>query len=136
MKNDQIDMEAHLTGLERFASDVSGLEELERAMAEFDAFAFLGLSSSEQMHSNVLAWLLDPGENHSFEDFFLKGFLLETGAVSHWEISTVEWSNTSVDREWRKVVDGEIGYLDILVVNHDARFVCAIENKIFSGEHG
>ena len=136
MKNDQPDMEAHLTALERFASDVSGLEELERAMAEFDAFAFLGLSSSEQMHSNVLAWLLDPGENHSFGDFFLKGFLLETGAVSHWEISTGEWSNTSVDREWRNVVDGETGYLDILVVNHDARFVCAIENKIFSGEHG
>ena len=129
-------MEAHLAALERFASDVSDLEELERAMAEFDAFAFLGLSSSEEMHSNVLAWLLDPGKNHSLGDFLLKRFLLETGAVSHQEMGTCEWSNASVEREWHNVVDGEIGYLDILVVNQDVEFACAIENKIFSGEHG
>ena len=105
-------------------------------MAEFDAFAFLGLSSSEQVHSSVLAWLLDPSENHSLGDFFLKGFLLETEAGPHEGMGTRAWSNTSVEREWRNVVDGETGYLDILVVNHDVRFVCAIENKIFSGEHG
>ena len=32
------------------------------------------------------------------------------------------------------VVDGELGYLDILLVNHRAQILCAIENKIFSSE--
>ncbi len=135
MTRDESEIEAHLAALEVFASGHSGLEELERAMAEFDALGFLGLSSSEEMHSNVLGWLLDPGQNHSLGNLFLKRFLLEVGAASYQEIIAGEWSNTLVKREWRNVVDGETGYLDILVVNHDARFVCAIENKIFSGEH-
>ena len=136
MKQDQLDVKAQLAALERFASELSGLEELATAMTEFDAFAFLGLSSSEQMHSNVLAWLRDPGGNHSLGEFLLNRFLLETGAVSHKEIGTRQWSNTLVVREWRNVVNGETGYLDILVVNHEAQFICAVENKIFSGEHG
>lgn len=135
MKHDESEMEAQLAALEVFDSVHSGLEELERAMAEFDALAFLGLSSSEEMHSHVLGWLLDPRQNHSLENLFLKKFLLELGAASYQEIIAGEWSNTLVKREWRNVVDGETGYLDILVVNHDSRFVCAIENKIFSGEH-
>ena len=32
-------------------------------------------------------------------------------------------------------MDGEWGYLDILIVNRQERFLCAIENKIWSGEH-
>ena len=136
MKHDSSDIEGQLAALEGFASDLSALEELERVMAEFDAFAFLGLSSSEEIHSNVLAWLLSPGENHSLGDFFLKRFLLETGAASQEEVSSCNWSDTAVQREWRNVVGDETGYLDILVVNHDVPFACAIENKIFSGEHG
>ena len=66
----------------------------------------------------VLAWLLDPGQSHSLGDFFLKRFLLETGAGSHEEIGPCQWSNTSVEREWRNVVDDEPGYLHIMVVNH------------------
>ena len=105
-------------------------------MREFDAFAFLGLSASEEIHSNVLAWLLDPSENHSLGDLFLKGFLMEAGALSCQEISSTDWSATTVHREWRHLVDDQAGYLDILVVNNEVPFVCGIENKIFSGEHG
>ena len=32
------------------------------------------------------------------------------------------------------MVDGESGYLDILLVNYRAQILCAIENKIFSSE--
>ena len=38
-------------------------------------------------------------------------------------------------REWGNVVDGQQGYLDILIVNHAEHMLCAIENKVFSGEH-
>ena len=36
----------------------------------------------------------------------------------------------------RNVVDDRTGFLDILILNTGASFVCAIENKVFSGEHG
>lgn len=136
MKHHPLDLAGQLSSLEKFASDQSAFEVLEATMAEFDAFAFLGLSSSEEVHSNILAWLLDPKENHSLGEFFLKAFLLETGVASEEEIRCTDWSDTTVQREWHNVVDNQTGYVDILVVNHAGLFACAIENKIFSGEHG
>ncbi len=38
-------------------------------------------------------------------------------------------------REWPNLVDGQQGFLDILIVNEAQRFLCAIENKVFSSEH-
>ena len=121
--------------LNEFASDPD-LVRLEEMLAEFDAFAFLGLSSSEDIHSKVLAWLLDPQANHSARDFFLTSFLLETKAATSEQVHSIDWSETSVQREWRNVVDGRIGFLDILILNTRASFACAMENKILSGEHG
>ena len=40
-----------------------------------------------------------------------------------------------VQREWHNEVDGRIGFLDILVLNVDASYACAIENKVFSSKH-
>ena len=66
----------------------SWLEPLERLLeeqrAEFDALDFIGKSrwgegqslwGSEEFHSNVLAWLLDPRESHGYGDRFLRRFL-------------------------------------------------------------
>ncbi len=109
------------------------LERLECMLGQFDALTFLGVSRKEETHSNILAWLLDPGEQHAMGDFFLKEFLLETAADE--DIRDQDWAETLVRREWPNEVDGKIGFLDILVVNPDSNFVCAIENKVFSGEH-
>ena len=38
-------------------------------------------------------------------------------------------------REWENEVDGQQGFLDILIVNEAQRVLCAIENKVFSSEH-
>lgn len=124
-----------LAALERFENDNLELGQLERHLDEFDAFAFLRLSWSEQFHSRVLAWLLDPRGNHSVGDFFLKRFLLETCAAEADVIYSLDWSGTTVQREWHNVVNGVSGYLDILIENRNERFVCAIENKVFSDEH-
>ena len=35
-------------------------------------------------------------------------------------IRDTDWSKTEILREWRNVVDGKIGYLDILILNRDA----------------
>ena len=110
------------------------LARLGRMLSEFDAFAYLGVSRSEGTHSKILAWLLNPREKHSMGDFFLKEFLIETKIAAE-ETRDQDWSETRVRREWRNEFDGEIGFLDILVFNSSARFVCGIENKVFSGEH-
>ncbi len=124
-----------LSPLKEFAADPD-LVRLEEMLAEFDAFALLGLSMSEEIHSKILAWLLNPQANHSACDFFLTNFLLETKAATSEQVHAIDWSETSVQREWRNVVDGRIGFLDILILNMGASFACAIENKILSGEHG
>ena len=124
-----------LSALKKFAEDNPDLERLEEMLAKFDAFAFLGVSGAEKIHSKILAWLLDPQENHSAGDLFLREFLLETGAATCEQILTIDWSNTIVQREWRNVVDGETGFLDILILNTEGKFACAIENKLFSVEH-
>ena len=124
-----------VSALKRFAEDNTDLERLEEMLARFDAFAFQGVSGSEKIHSDILAWLLDPGGTHSAGGLFLTRFLLETGEATGEQIRTIDWSNTIVQREWRNVVDGATGFLDILILNAGAKFACAIENKVFSGEH-
>ena len=111
------------------------LVRLEQVLGEFDALDFLGISSSEEMHSKILAWLLDPQGSHGIGKTFLEDFLLKTNAVTQEDIERIDWSTTDVRREWPNDVDGQRGFLDILVLNGDARFLCAIENKIFSSEH-
>ena len=134
-----------ITGLNKFESDQSleRLEKLaEKQRAEFDALDFIGqlrlesgrdLWGWEEFHSGVLAWLLDPKQSHGLGDCFLKHFLLRAGVPPAGR--SADWSTTEVIREWENVVDGQLGYLDILIVNQTERVLCAIENKVFSGEH-
>ena len=128
--------QAQIVALERFAvePDLKRLRDLiEERRAEFDALDFLRLSNDEEFHSNFLAWLLDPNQNHGLGDCFLQHFLIQTGAQA--EFRTIDWSGTSVHREWVNEVDGQWGYLDILVLNSAEKSLCAIENKIWSWEH-
>ena len=99
-----------IAALERFATDpdlTRLLELAEEQRAEFDAIDFLGLSDDEEFHSNFLAWLLNPRQNHGLCDYFLRGFLLLTGAYA--EVGADDWLGTSVYREWRNEVDGQPG---------------------------
>ena len=129
-------------GLNKFAADES-LERIRKLAAEqrneFDALDFVGelrfgggdaLWSSEEFHSNVLAWLLAPRRSHGFGDRFLTRFLrqAEMPSVGH----SRAWAETEVTREWANMVDGKQGYLDILIVNHARQILCAVENKVFS----
>ena len=130
-------------GLEQLAASPD-LAELERILeeaksksAEPDLLAIIRVQGDENVHSNFLAWLLNPTANHGFGDYFLKKFLLDAVAqsdVARDTIAAADWSQTIVRREWYALVDGAPGYLDILVVNWSAQILCAIENKVFSPE--
>ncbi len=110
--------------------------------SEFDALDVIGqfrfgsggyLWGFEEFHSNALAWLLDPSERHGFGDCFLKRFLRRAGVPQAAE--AFDWSATDVIREWPHEVDGQGGFLDLLIVNESEQVLCAIENKTFSEEH-
>jgi len=132
--------------LERFAAD-DRLAEVKRLLAKagaqaarFNLFELLGLASDEERHSRILGWLFDPAQNHAIGAAFLTRFLAATTAeagkrgVAPAAAPTAGWETTVVQLEWANQVDGELGYLDILVVNRQKRFLCAIENKIWAAE--
>ena len=120
------------------------LAELQRLIAEqksqpgeFDLFEVIRprLWEYEDVHSNVLAWLLNPSESHGVGDYFLRNFLMTTvtqaesrgiGTAASVHITKADWSDTAVHRERN--------YIDILLVNRSNGLACAIENKIFAPE--
>ena len=138
-------MADNIRRLDHFVSDdrLRGLEDLfESQRSEFDALDFVGglrlesgraLWGWEEFHSGVLAWLLDPKQSHGISDRFLSGFL--TRVEVHPAENVIDWSTASVQREWPNEVDGEWGYLDVLILNEADQTLCAVENKVFSSEH-
>ena len=103
--------------------------------SEFALFEVLGVQEAEHVHSNILAWLLDPHSNHSLGSSFLESFLKRTIATAEVQdistipydsLSRIDWTETEVYREW--------SFIDILVVNRQEKLVCAIENKINAEE--
>ena len=128
--------------LHDFATDNPDLQLLEEMLAEakaqptqFDLFDLLNLWWQEDIHSRVLTWLLGPDNSHCIGDYFLKNFLAQLDLPDCIGKAS-DWSKSESQREWYCVVDGGGGWLDILVTNENAKFACAIENKIISPEGG
>ncbi len=109
------------------------LDKLESILSEFNLFETIGLVRQELQHSNLLAFLLSPKENHGLGDRFLKKFLSAAIAqtklppLSALEINLADLSDVEVRREWR--------HIDILIYSPRNHWVIAIENKVYSGEH-
>ena len=133
-----------LRALTNFARDASGLSELQELLTDvkvqtagFDLFQVIrpSLWEYEDVHSNIIAWLLDPQQNHNLGQCFLGKFLSRTAStaealgmptITPATIQQMDWSRTEIRREWRNI--------DILILNHEARVACAIENKINAHE--
>lgn len=124
--------------LERFVVDNEDLEKLESELAKFNIFEAVGIVRQELRHSNFLAFLMNPSQNHRLDDIFLKKFLkrvlLEADnvnlgelRVSPVDIDIADLEDAEVRREWKNI--------DILVHSPGNSLVCAIENKIDSVEH-
>ena len=124
--------------LERLEQDGADLERLDGMLAQWrgdvDVFDALRLHGDEQFHSNLLAWLLDPGGSHGLGDHFLQRFLAASGASR--AIPAADRPSTVVRREKSLELDGGYGRLDIWIRNESANFVCAIENKVWATESG
>lgn len=123
--------------LENLIVNNHDFERLEDMLAEFNIFSVLGIDRSENRHSAFLAWLLDPSENHGLSDYFLRGFLsritsyaraLGIGDVTPFTVDQWKLRDTNVETERHRI--------DILLTNRIDKFVCVIENKVSSAEHG
>jgi hypothetical protein len=121
------------TLLEQFVVNNADLERLESLLNQFNIFEAVGMVRQEIRHSHFLAFLLNPSASHKLRDIFLKTFLkqllleADNATVSPIEIDVATLTDTKVRREWKNI--------DILLVSPGSQTVCAIENKVDSGEH-
>lgn len=123
--------------LEDFVLNNPELEQIEKMLTTFNIFETLKIERAEIRHSNMLAWLLNPNENHgigeSFVRQFLKYIVFENRAslpsTSLIEFETSSFSDLEIRREWNNI--------DLLLILNEQlkRYVVAIENKILSEEH-
>lgn len=112
------------------------LEELNNLTGNFNIFNALKLQNNEIRHSNFLAWIMSPFETHGLGDYFLKEFLKsaikdysldENIGISLKDIVFLNLDDTEIKREYKNI--------DLLLISQQNKFVCIIENKIWTGEH-
>lgn len=133
---DKKDKESCLSVLNDFILHIDCLDELRSYTNEANIFNILRLNHFEIRHSNMLAWLLNPNENHGLGDRLLKKVLLYATNGTHLPIMK---GLRPVDVELMNLSDAyvfrEKENIDILIVSESNKLVLAIENKIFSKEH-
>jgi hypothetical protein len=124
-----------LGALQALVVDNPELERLEVLLGQFNIFEALGAVRQEVRHSDFLAFLLDPAENHGLGDEFARRLLQRilssagAGAVGLSPIDLDIWSldALAVEREWHDI--------DILLLDEPHRLAVVIENKIGCVEH-
>ncbi len=120
--------------LDAFLVDNQELEQLTARLSAFNLFNVLRIDHVEIRHSNVLAWLLTPGESHGLGPTFLRRFLSRLlmendGAaisLSPAQVELMSFNDVEVLREWQNI--------DILAHSQAGGWRLLIENKIHSGE--
>ena len=116
--------------IKEFLLDIQCLDKLSQWSGHFNLFDVLKVSKTEIRHSNILAWLLDPSENHGLGDAVLRRMIQRLVSRSPqadaFLILLKDFRDVSVLREWE--------HIDLLVISHKEKFLLCIENKVFSGE--
>ena len=130
LKDDSVREDEEET-LREFLADSECLEPLSEWTRRLNVLDVLKITNTEIRHSNVLAWLMDPAENHGLHDGVIRGFvafaarrMVDDGGFDD---LLMDCDGFSIRREWRNI--------DILAVNEKEKYVLCIENKIFSDEH-
>ena len=119
--------------LKNFLLEIHQLDPLEN-IDSFNCFDVLKISRTEIRHSNVLAWLLDPNENHGFGEKILQDlnhYMVKSGLVTDtkqaFDLLKMDYADIMVRREWKNI--------DILVESKKEKYVLCIENKVGIKDH-
>jgi hypothetical protein len=115
--------------------------------SEFNIFKVIRSETTELKHSNILAWLFNPYENHNCGNAFIKQFMLSIVSkmnvkeASFNSIYMMDFEDIDVDREWpheqiltKRKIDILMTFPCIETSGGMKQIVVAIENKIKSGE--
>jgi len=113
--------------------------ELNSILRLFNPFDVLNINEVEIRHSNFLAWLMDPNENHEIHESFLRHLLIDfvtkhnkLDIYSFDKLNNSNLAKTDVFREY-KIPNGKS--IDLLIICIEIETVILIENKINSKEH-
>ena len=118
--------------LREFLLDIECLDPLTEWTNKFNMFDILRITRTEIRHSNILAWILNPNENHGMGDSVIRGFIQHITTMfpddmDVFDTLLMDYHTFTIQREWHNI--------DILAVSLNEKFVLCIENKIDSVEH-
>lgn len=121
--------------LEALVVDNHDLDELEGLLGQFNVFEAIGAVRHELRHSDFLAFLLNPSQNHGLGDELarrlLQKVLIHAGEqplpVTPIDLDVWDLNELVVQREWQNI--------DILLLEETLKLAVIIENKIDSSEH-
>lgn len=120
--------------IEELLMDMEIFEQIEKMIYNFNVFETLGIINNEIRHSNVLAWLLNPNENHGLGDVFIKKFVqtlfhentIIKSNLNLFDVSLMNYYDFNIRREWNNI--------DIIAISDENKIVLVIENKVWSKE--
>lgn len=121
-----------LNALTQFLLNIDCLDSISKTSG-FNPFDVLKIARTEIRHSNMLAWLLDPNENHGFGPRIsaaLISFIIRNGMVNYdvaVSLLTKKHNDIVVKREWKSI--------DILIESREGKYVICIENKVDTQDH-
>ena len=115
-----------------FLIDISCLNKLNKWKSNFNLFDVLKITNMEIRHSNILAWLFDPNENHQIGDRFIKEFIARV--VSKRNNGQIDDIDFLLQDFYSYQVYRESNHMDIVLASREERTAIIIENKIWSGE--
>ena len=111
-----------MTAIQNFLNDIDCLAPITKWVNKVNVFEVLGLKRAEIRHSNMLAWLMDPKQNHGLGDRVLRGIIELTT-----ENRPGDYSDFSIRRESNNI--------DLLAISDKEKYILCIENKTYSDEH-
>lgn len=116
-------------------------QQLNQHVNSFNVLKILKLENHEIRHSNILSWLLNPKENHSLRDYFLRKvvehlILIDENSSNPQYEKVSEVLNYSLmdSHVYREVKTNMNRFIDLLIVNEQLKTVFLIENKLYSTE--
>lgn len=121
--------------------DSMEFEKLHSKFNRFNPFKILKVDKFEIRHSNMIAWLLDPAENHHLSSMFVNKLLSKTFVKAENEELIVQYNFIKLHKQslqdlevFREVQTENNKRIDILAVSESQKVAILIENKYKSSE--
>ncbi|MBN8197818.1 MULTISPECIES: PDDEXK-like family protein [Thalassospira] len=132
----EIDAETE-DALTKLIMDCPELSELEAILSRFNIFHVLKAARHEIRHSNMLAWLMTPSENHSLSDTFIRRWLMQVVYEAEHNLEVLSDLPSPIEIDALEIefveVARETNNIDLLIVIHPKNrdeWVICIENKV------